>query len=1728
MPAEIVGTAYVRIRALTKGLGKEIQDGVEKGTKDAKLDKAGESAGADFVDGFDSSVGEEIPKKLEDALDGGDHHKKAKDDGKDTGDIWADGFGDSLREAVSQRIVNAFKVSRDKSHRQADIEGSGSGDKFGEGFFNRLRRRFAEGDDNVLKRFTGRFRSSFDSVTERISESFTRVFRGGGGEDKDGAARGRRFGEGFVRSLTSSFQNVDNRITGVLRGLQARFQSAGDRLSTTFRRVFGGRKEGEDVGRSFGESIVSGIAHSFEDLNRRAVSAFSRLKPNLRFVRSDLSSIFESVFGEDLVRNVAVAGTMLRSHFTRAFTSIERTADRFRTRVSRMFRNIVDSRMFRTVSAPIIRSFDTIQGHVSRMANSVRNTLTTIGTNISTFLSTTIAGRLNTTVNNAVNGMRTRLGVFSVFVRNTFGSIQTMLGRVFEPVFGNRFVKGALAGITRFRGQFATAFRTLPILVATAERRILNSFARISTRVENVFGPGFVRRASSGISNFVAQFRTLFNTLPILVTTFQTRVVNAFQSIGSGRGLFGGITSSASTVFRSVERRIASFASRTGRVFSGVGRTFNRVVDTSFGRGFTRTIQTTFRTAERGLAGFARSIASVFSSIGRRFSGFLTNVIGGRRGGARAGEQFGTGLMGSLRNVFSRVGGSVSRFAGGLISGFSAVGQKFAGIFSKIAGFGGDDGAKMGSIFGGGFFKGFVKAVGPLGAILSKLVLNPITLIVGAVIAAGPAIVQSLVGLTGMIGGILDGLLGGVLALVSGASAGLLALGPIVAAFLVDTPLLQLFKDELSEIVKEFDAVAEVVQAEVFPGILLIVRTIADKLIPTLKIFGSAVGKTFGEFSEWLADWIQTESFIKRLNTLLGRSSDGFKKFTNALKPVFDLTLSFFTATSSLAPILADDLEKFFTNLNERVNTKGLDSLSDRFEQLYDDFKLIWGALGDLTVALYNILTVGNDETRSIWETFRKWTADFREWTKSTEGVERLQEMFARAKPVMSEFFGLLKDIIELLFSGATGEDGANATVSFIQWLRNDALPWLSGVAFPAVKTAVIALWRAIETLGKGLKPVFDLLKEVLKPVVDAFKDFGKERADGVFDSIREAVEKLGPPLERIGTAMGKSLGSFFDVLLAFSESGVIEALIGALAAFLNVIAAILEIPGFAEFLGTILGVVAVFGMLIGIGAKVAGAIGAIGKAFGGIVTILEVVGGAIIAIAGAFGVAITAPAWLVGAIAAAVVAIGVLIWKNWDKVKTFFTDTLPNAFRNLASWITDTGIPAITGAFGALWDFIQSIPGRIVDIASKVAGFVKEIPGKVGSAIKTYGPKIGRILLEGMLKAIVFLAKIHITIYTYVAKAFWNLIKKIPGILAGLGKAILGAFKRAIEFLVRDLPILLIKIVTFFVKLPIQILGTLADLGVQLLATFVGIFIGVTLWLATTGIPSVVDFFKELPGKIWDAIKDIGSKIYNPIKDAVASAIDWVKEHGPEILTFFIELPGKIWEAIKSMPGKIKDAFVAAKDAVWNSLKDMGSALDDFIKSIPGKAKDAFNAMKDFGKNLIDGIKSAIGAASDWAKGIIKDIKDAVKGGIKSILNTFLDKMEDILSFKIPVINKEVKIKLPRFARGGIFDKETIGIMGEAGREVLLPLTDPIRTYQLAVESGLLDVLARVANQRTTPIAITTPTVQTPRQGTAPGKTTNVVFQPGSIVAQGASAAEVAAEVERRFNWALTTRGDR
>lgn len=1055
-----------------------------------------------------------------------------------------------------------------------------------------------------------------------------------------------------------------------------------------------------------------------------------------------------------------------------------------------------------------------------------------------------------------------------------------------------------------------------------------------------------------------------------------------------------------------------------------------------------------------------------------------------RVGGERDGETYGEGFRDGVdrdRNVFSGIFSSIGRGLSGVFDGLGSIfGGGGGGGFFGLLGFGKDDGdaekkgQSRGVKIGKGVLSGVTKALSGAASITAGLLFNPVTIIGGLVTAIGPLLINSIVGITSQLGTLVQGALGGILGLGAGLGAGLLALGPLIAAFTAETPLLELFKEEMSAIGEEFKVTAEIVQEQVLPGVLLLAETFVDTLLPLVDEFAFRVGDAFGDFTEALSDLIALDSSVGRINAILGNSSEGFRRFLQALIPFTDAFLTFFAAVSQLAPVLADDLNEIFTRLNDNLSTRGVQGLADTFRGLYDTFTLVLGGLSDLTIALYNVLAIGDSATgQGFFERFRDFARDFREFTVSDSGVARIQEIFERAQPVLSEFAGLISDVFGLLFSGATSEGAAGATVSFLQFLREDAIPWLTETGFPALSTGVGAVSDVVGTVVEALTPFFTSLYESFEPVVTEIFGYFEDRAPDVLNTLTQALADMEEPLANIGDAFARGLGTMFEALKAFAETGAFDALVQAFVLLVEIIADLVSIPGVAEFLG-----------LLGAAFLIFKSIAAI---VGPLITGLTALGTAIATVAGLFGIAIGLPAAVIGAIA---VAIGLAVYaiiRNWDSIIDFFTETVPEVFSNFLDWVTEDFVPKFLDGLGKIGSFFSDIGGVVVDGLASAGG------------------------------------------------AIVDFVTSIPGLLVRFGGILLRGFGEAIMTVARELPRLLGNLLKAFLDLQLDIAFGLLGLGVDLLAAFVSAVGTVIYYLVTDGIPAVVAFFTELPGNVAEALASLGEFLLEKFVQAVTAVINFLITEIPKVVQFFIDLPGTIFDAFvsfaKDFAAFFLDAMTSAKDFVVNGFADIVSAITGFIGNIPTYAGQVFDAMVGFGKSVLNGLKDGVSGAASFLGDAIGDIAGSVWEGIKSFLNDAIDRLEDALSFKIEIgpFSKDISVNLPEFAVGGIFTRPTAGILGEAGKEVLLPLTDPVRSYQLALKSGLFDVLSKGARASgAVPVVLPASGGSTFASSTSGRRA--VVFEPGAIVvhAQNASASQVADEVARRLDWALTTRDDR
>jgi hypothetical protein len=107
-------------------------------------------------------------------------------------------------------------------------------------------------------------------------------------------------------------------------------------------------------------------------------------------------------------------------------------------------------------------------------------------------------------------------------------------------------------------------------------------------------------------------------------------------------------------------------------------------------------------------------------------------------------------------------------------------------------------------------------------------------------------------------------------------------------------------------------------------------------------------------------------------------------------------------------------------------------------------------------------------------------------------------------------------------------------------------------------------------------------------------------------------------------------------------------------------------------------------------------------------------------------------------------------------------------------------------------------------------------------------------------------------------------------------------------------------------------------------------------------------------------------------------------------------------------------------------------------VANVFSTVKDAAQSAFNFVRNLDWGnVFSAIG------KGVGNSIIGLIEGALKGALGGLPGGIAN-------------KIKLPRFAQGGVVSSPTVGVFGEAGPEAIIPLNKPARAAQVMQQAGL------------------------------------------------------------------------
>jgi phage-related protein len=379
------------------------------------------------------------------------------------------------------------------------------------------------------------------------------------------------------------------------------------------------------------------------------------------------------------------------------------------------------------------------------------------------------------------------------------------------------------------------------------------------------------------------------------------------------------------------------------------------------------------------------------------------------------------------------------------------------------------------------------------------------------------------------------------------------------------------------------------------------------------------------------------------------------------------------------------------------------------------------------------------------------------------------------------------------------------------------------------------------------------------------------------------------------------------------------------------------------------------------------------------------------------------------------------------------------SAFQIITNWTNI--IAAFKGAFVALSAAIGGISWPVVAVAAAIALVVANLVylWQTNEGFRTS-------VIEAWNQIVEFITTVVTDMWSIIQE-IWNtygqtLINNIAGAMESIQAIILAVWEGFLQPVITQALEFLTNMWNNHIKGVIQVMGEfvmkLINGALEIWNNFI---VPIRLWLIDTLAP----VFRVVFGVILDVLAVAIANISNFVKNALkffGGIVDF-------LVGIFTGNWNKAWNGIKTSFKAVGDYLIG----VWNVVKGAFSTVASWFSSIFTRAwngiKSAFSGVSSFFRGIWNTIKSMF-------TNIGTTIGNAIGGAFKNVVNSIIQFAENTINGfiraingaiglinKIPGVNikKISTLNIPKLAKGGIIDSPTLAMVGEAGKEAVMPL---------------------------------------------------------------------------------------
>jgi tape measure domain-containing protein len=264
---------------------------------------------------------------------------------------------------------------------------------------------------------------------------------------------------------------------------------------------------------------------------------------------------------------------------------------------------------------------------------------------------------------------------------------------------------------------------------------------------------------------------------------------------------------------------------------------------------------------------------------------------------------------------------------------------------------------------------------------------------------------------------------------------------------------------------------------------------------------------------------------------------------------------------------------------------------------------------------------------------------------------------------------------------------------------------------------------------------------------------------------------------------------------------------------------------------------------------------------------------------------------------------------------------------------------------------------------------------------------------------------------------AIWQGIQTAFGFAVGVFQAVWDAIWGFVQGLVS---VIAPVFSTFFaiITLPIRIWWAVMSTVFQLAWALVK-------WLFETIVGFVVP--------IWEAL-------WEKVSSVVEAAWRWIRDTFTKVWSFIKDIFTKVKGTIVSVWNTIYGWIRGKVAQIYNYYRDKFTAIKDFIV-------DTFHKIRDKVRDIWDKVAEIVQRAVDKVKGIGEGIWSGLKGVINTgigLLNAAIRGFNKVIGAvnAVPGVSVPTIPEIPKLAAGGIVQRPTLALVGEAGPEAVVPLS--------------------------------------------------------------------------------------